>query len=70
MLQHIKSAERYHVDHGWLSTRYHLSFHDYFDPANVSFGPLRGFNDDIVQPPSGVPPTPAVTWRSSPMCWP
>ncbi len=56
MIQHIKSAERYHADHGWLSTWHHFSFNDYFDPANVSFGPLRVFNEDIVQPASGFPP--------------
>jgi quercetin 2,3-dioxygenase len=58
MIQHIKSDERYHADHGWLSTWHHFSFNDYFDPDNVSFGPLRVFNDDIVQPASGFPPHP------------
>ncbi|HEV8437074.1 MAG TPA: pirin family protein [Methylomirabilota bacterium] len=56
MIQHIKSADRYHADHGWLSTWHHFSFNDYFDPDNVSFGPLRVFNEDIVQPASGFPP--------------
>jgi redox-sensitive bicupin YhaK (pirin superfamily) len=58
MIQHIKSEERYHADHGWLSTWHHFSFNDYFDPGNVSFGPLRVFNDDVVQPASGFPPHP------------
>jgi len=56
MIQHIKSADRYHADHGWLSTWHHFSFNDYFDPDNVSFGALRVFNDDFVQPASGFPP--------------
>ena len=56
MIQHIKSADRYHADHGWLSTWHHFSFNDYVDPDNVSFGPLRVFNEDIVQPASGFPP--------------
>jgi redox-sensitive bicupin YhaK (pirin superfamily) len=43
MIQHIKSSERYHADHGWLSTWHHFSFNDYFDPNNVSFGALRVF---------------------------
>jgi redox-sensitive bicupin YhaK (pirin superfamily) len=55
MIQHIKSAERYHADHGWLSTWHHFSFNDYFDPNNVSFGALRVFNEDIVRPRSGFP---------------
>jgi hypothetical protein len=58
MIQHIKSADRYHADHGWLSTWHHFSFDDYFDRDNVQFGPLRVFNDDIVQPSSGFPPHP------------
>ncbi len=58
MIQIIKSADRYHADHGWLSTWHHFSFNDYFDPNNVQFGPLRVFNEDIVQPASGFPPHP------------
>ncbi|HET7874512.1 MAG TPA: pirin family protein [Methylomirabilota bacterium] len=56
MLQIIKAADRYHADHGWLSTYHHFSFADYYDPDNLSFGPLRVFNDDTVQPASGFPP--------------
>ncbi len=58
MIQVIKSAERYHADHGWLSTWHHFSFNDYFDSNNVQFGPLRVFNDDIVKPASGFPSHP------------
>jgi redox-sensitive bicupin YhaK (pirin superfamily) len=58
MIQHIKADERYHADHGWLQTWHHFSFNDYYDPENVSFGPLRVFNEDIVQPASGFPPHP------------
>jgi redox-sensitive bicupin YhaK (pirin superfamily) len=57
-MQVIRSAARYHADHGWLKTWHHFSFNDYFDPANVSFGPLRVFNDDIVAPARGFPPHP------------
>jgi redox-sensitive bicupin YhaK (pirin superfamily) len=56
--QVIRASERYHADHGWLRTWHHFSFNDYFDPTNVSFGPLRVFNDDIVAPASGFPPHP------------
>jgi redox-sensitive bicupin YhaK (pirin superfamily) len=48
-VQVIRSAERYHADHGWLDTRWHFSFADYNDPDNVHFGPLRVFNDDVVR---------------------
>lgn len=48
MINIIPSEERYHADHGWLDTRWHFSFADYHDPANVNWGPLRVFNDDVV----------------------
>ncbi len=44
----IPSENRYHANIGWLDTKWHFSFSDYFDPNNVNFGPLRVFNDDIV----------------------
>lgn len=40
----------------WLEARYHFSFSDYFDPRRMNWGPLRVWNDDIVQPKSGFPP--------------
>lgn len=55
MTQIIRSGQRYHYDAGWLSTYWHFSFDHYHDPANVQFGPLRVFNDDVVQPASGFP---------------
>ena len=48
MINIIPSDQRYHADHGWLDTRWHFSFADYHDPANVNWGPLRVFNDDVV----------------------
>lgn len=39
----------------WLSTYWLFSFDEYYDPENVSFGPLRVFNDDVVQPGHGFP---------------
>jgi redox-sensitive bicupin YhaK (pirin superfamily) len=53
MTQVIKSEDRHHVDAGWLDARWHFSFGDYHDPANVSWGPLRVFNDDVVHPGGG-----------------
>jgi quercetin 2,3-dioxygenase len=55
MVQIIRSADRHHLDAGWLSTHWHFSFDDYYDPANISFGPLRVFNDDVIQPATGFP---------------
>ncbi|HEX9760376.1 MAG TPA: pirin family protein [Candidatus Acidoferrales bacterium] len=55
MTQIIRAGERYHHDAGWLSTYWHFSFDHYHDPANIQFGPLRVFNDDVVQPSGGFP---------------
>jgi quercetin 2,3-dioxygenase len=55
MVQIIRGKDRHHVDAGWLSSYWHFSFDDYYDPDNISFGPLRVFNDDVVQPASGFP---------------
>lgn len=52
-LKIVRAQEHYHMDAGWLSTYWHFSFDQYYDPANVSFGPLRVFNDDTVQPGGG-----------------
>ena len=56
MKQIIRSKDRYHHETDWLSTYWHFSFDHYYDPANQSFGPLRVFNDDVVQPGTGFPP--------------
>jgi redox-sensitive bicupin YhaK (pirin superfamily) len=53
MIQVIPSAERHHEDAGWLDTRWHFSFADYYDPQNEQWGALRVFNDDIIQPGQG-----------------
>ncbi len=56
MIQVVKSRDRYHHQTNWLSTYWHFSFDHYWDPNNVSFGALRVFNDDVVQPGTGFPP--------------
>jgi redox-sensitive bicupin YhaK (pirin superfamily) len=53
MINIIRSDERHHADHGWLDTRWHFSFADYHDEKNMNWGPLRVFNDDVVQPGGG-----------------
>jgi quercetin 2,3-dioxygenase len=47
------AEERYFADHGWLKSYFSFSFAEYFDPNNLSFGPLRVLNDDVVAPLRG-----------------
>lgn len=53
MIHYYPSEKRHTVNYGWLLARYSFSFADYYDPNNVSFGTLRVFNDDIIQPGQG-----------------
>lgn len=53
MIQIIKEQEQYKGENDWLTTYHHFSFAEYHDPKKVSFGPLRVFNDDIIQPGTG-----------------
>ena len=53
MIKIIKSDEHYHNGEDWLSTYWHFSFAHYQDPEKMNFGPLRVFNDDIIQPGTG-----------------
>ncbi|HEY8667048.1 MAG TPA: pirin family protein [Tepidisphaeraceae bacterium] len=58
MISIIPSAQRHHANHGWLDTHWHFSFSDYYDPKNMNWGPLRVFNDDIIQGAAGFPEHP------------
>ncbi|TAN55814.1 MAG: pirin family protein [Rhodospirillales bacterium] len=40
----------------WLTARYHFSFAGYADPARVSWGKLRVWNDDLIRAGTGFPP--------------
>ncbi|MFC0104601.1 pirin family protein [Sphingopyxis terrae] len=46
------------ANHGWLDAKHHFSFAGYHDPARTSWGNLRVWNDDTIQPQTGFPPHP------------
>lgn len=48
-----RSKDRAFFDMSWLQTYHSFSFADYFDPANLSWGALRVFNDDVIAPGKG-----------------
>ena len=53
MIHVIRADERHFTDFGWLKTYWLFSFSEYYDPANIQFGALRVFNDDVVAPHTG-----------------
>ncbi|RIJ41910.1 pirin family protein [Pontibacter oryzae] len=59
MIKLITANERHKATIGdWLQSHYLFSFADYFDPANVQFGPLRVFNHDLIKAHNGFPTHP------------
>ncbi|NGQ94500.1 pirin family protein [Brevibacillus sp. SYP-B805] len=58
MITIYPAESRFAADHGWLRSNFSFSFAEYYDPHNLQFGPLRVFNDDVVQPLRGFGPHP------------
>ena len=46
------------ANHGWLDTKHHFSFANYYDPERMQWGALRVWNDDAIEPNAGFPTHP------------
>src|SRR5262245_65421374 len=57
-MQIIKAEDRFHLESDWLSAYWLFSFDRYYDPNNMTFGPLRVFNHDTVRGGGGFPTHP------------
>jgi quercetin 2,3-dioxygenase len=53
MIQHIPADKRFFSDFGWLKTYWLFAFDTYYDPANLHWGVLRVFNDDVIEAGKG-----------------
>lgn len=49
----IRYKDLARANYEWLDTRYHFSFANYYDPANMGYGNIRVINDDLVKPGTG-----------------
>lgn len=53
MIKKIEKESMGSSNLGWLESRFHFSFAQYYNPENINFGALRVLNDDIILPQSG-----------------
>ena len=53
MLRKIDADKMGMSDLGWLHSKFHFSFAEYYNPANMHFGVLRVLNDDLIEVHSG-----------------
>lgn len=49
MINHIQHSQLGRGEHGWLSSHFHFSFANYYDPKRMGFGKLRVINDDLIK---------------------
>ena len=50
MMEVRRDAQIYRMDGDWFSARWHFSFDQYRDQAQMGFGNMRVFNDDRLIP--------------------
>lgn len=53
MLRKIDSKNMGSSNLGWLRSKFHFSFAEYYNPDNMNFGVLRVINDDLVEAHTG-----------------
>lgn len=53
MLNKINSNNMGSSDLGWLKSKFHFSFAEYYNPNNIRFGVLRVINDDLIKAKTG-----------------
>lgn len=53
MLRRIDNTKMGSSDLGWLKSKFHFSFAEYYNPFNLNFGTLRVINDDLVKAGTG-----------------
>ncbi len=53
MLKKIESKNMGGSNLGWLTSKFHFSFAEYYNPENMNFGELRVINDDLIEPDTG-----------------
>lgn len=53
MLRKIDNTKMGSSDLGWLKSKFHFSFAEYYNPSNINFVVLRVINDDLVKPGTG-----------------
>lgn len=53
MIRKIESKNMGSSNLGWLKSKFHFSFAEYYNPDNLNFGILRVINDDLIKPHTG-----------------
>ncbi|MDG7049987.1 MAG: pirin family protein [Nitrososphaerota archaeon] len=53
MIKIISNDQNFKTETDWLISYHHFSFGEHYRPDKTNFGPLRVFNDDIIQPDMG-----------------